>query len=520
MFTVSKSGKGRLTMRESKVYKEQKMYDTKRLLMMVLLMPFCVLGCATTEPVENEMVENETFEIETPTMPDPIPDAWLTYHLAHPGPSKAVPGDPNCSIYYKGKYHMHYIYQSHGAAFAHVTSDDMVNWEWQETVLTEPLTGHGMFSGTAFLTKEGKAAIIYHGAGSDRNHIAFAENDALSQWTKTKVVDPRTADGKLAEMRHWDPDCWLMGDTYYALSGGEDPTVATSKDLKNWLFQGKLFHPDFPEDLGVAREEDISCANMFKIGDKWMMLCISHGLGARYYLGDFKDGQFQPYHHALLNWAAWDLFAPESLLTPDGRRVMWAWSTPGVFVDQRVERTKSFDRLMETLQSGIQSLPRELSLDDDGMLEIRPLRELAQLRTHQKEVRDITIKSGDTQVLEGMEGDTIELEVVFDAPQASEFGLRILANAKGENGFKIASGTDRETITLDYVEPPFKLKEGEDLTLRIFIDKGMIEVFVNDRQAAVAWHEYEPENQHIALYANGGEVKVNKVTCWSMKSIY
>ena len=176
--------------------------------------------------------------------------------------------------------------------------------------------------------------------------------------------------------------------------------------------------------------------------------------------------------------------------------------------------------LNEKLQPGIQSLPRELSLDDDGVLEIRPLRELPQLRTHQKEVEDITIKSGDTQVLEGMEGDTIELEVVFDAPQASEFGLRILANAKGENGVKIASGTDRDTITLDYVEPPFRLKDGEDLTLRIFIDKGMIEVFANDRQAAVAWHDYEPENQHIALYANGAEVKVNKVTCWSMKSIY
>jgi hypothetical protein len=48
----------------------------------------------------------------------------------------------------------------------------------------------------------------------------------------------------------------------------------------------------------------------------------------------------------------------------------------------------------------------------------------------------------------------------------------------------------------------------------------MIEVFANDRQAAVAWHDYEPENQHIALYANGAEVKVRKVTCWSMKSIY
>ena len=117
-------------------------------------------------------------------------------------------------------------------------------------------------------------------------------------------------------------------------------------------------------------------------------------------------------------------------------------------------------------------------------------------------------------------GDTIELEVIFDAPQAREFGLRILANKHGKNGFKITSGKDRNTITLDYVEPPFKLKQDEDLTLRIFIDKGMIEVFANDRQAAVAWHDYEPENQHIAFYANGGDIKVKKITGWEMQSIY
>jgi sucrose-6-phosphate hydrolase SacC (GH32 family) len=35
------------------------------------------------------------------------------------------------------------------------------------------------------------------------------------------------------------------------------------------------------------------------------------------------------------------------------------------------------------------------------------------------------------------------------------------------------------------MQPPFELKEGEDLTLRIFIDKNMIEAFANNRQAAV-----------------------------------
>ncbi len=469
---------------------------------------------------KSEVVE-APFELETPKMPDDLPDTWLTYHLAHPGPDRAIPADPNCAIHYNGKYHLHYIYQSHGHSFAHVTSDDMVHWEWQPTILTPPLTGHGMFSGTAFLTKQGKPAIIYHGQGSDRNQIAVALDGNLNEWSPSVPVEPRDASGRPAEMRHWDPDCWRIGETYYALAGGQNPNFSTSKDLKDWEFQGELFHPDFPDDLGVDKGEDVSCANMFKLGGKWMLLCIIHGLGARYYLGDFKDGQYLPEHHALLNWAGWDFFAPESLLTPDGRRVMWAWCTPWVNDMQRVKRSKDFDQLMnEKLQPGIQSLPRELSLGDDGMLRIRPLRELETLRFDGKRLEGIAVPSGTAHVLQEIQGDTLELEVVFAAPEAREFGVRILTNDAGKGGFGIACGADRDTLTVDYVEPPFTLEEGEDLTLRIFVDKGMVEVFANGRQAAVAWHDYEPENQRIALYSEGGGVTVKTLLAWSMKSIY
>ena len=73
---------------------------------------------------------------------------------------------------------------------------------------------------------------------------------------------------------------------------------------------------------------------------------------------------------------------------------------------------------------------------------------------------------------------------------------------------------------MDYVNPPFELKDNEDLTLRIFIDKSMIEVFANDRQAVVAWHEYPPERLNVSLFTKGGDLTVKKVTAWKMKSIY
>ena len=460
---------------------------------------------------------------ETLAMPENPPKTWLTYHLAHPGPSGAIPADPNPAFFYKGRYHLNYIYNhKDGCAFAHVSSTDMVHWKWHPTTLTPRTTGHGMFSGTGFFTKDGTPAMIYHGQGSDRNQIAFALDDNLEKWSKPIAIEPLTAAGEKPDMRHWDPDCWLMGDTYYSLSGGSNPKLMKSQDLKQWLYLGELFHKDFPADLGVEKGEDTSCSNMFKIGDKWMLLCISHGLGARYYLGDFKDEKYLPDRHAMLNWAKWDFFAPESLLTKDGRRVMWAWCTPWLNGMQKTDRSKNFDSLLNNavFQQGIQSLPRELSLPKDGVLRIKPLRELESLRQDKKVEGDITVKSDSLRMLKGITGDTLELEVVIASPKAKEFGINLLCDEKGENGFTVASGAGSKALTVDYVKPPFELKENEDLTLRIFIDKSMIEVFANDRQAAVAWHEYSPDRLHVSLFAKGGDLVVKRVTAWSMKPIY
>jgi sucrose-6-phosphate hydrolase SacC (GH32 family) len=262
---------------------------------------------------------------------------------------------------------------------------------------------------------------------------------------------------------------------------------------------------------------------MFKIGDKWMLLCISHKLGARYYLGDFKDEKFLPDHHAMMNWWGWDFFAPESLLTPDGRRVMWSWCTPPIKAWGQKGKVSDLASLMEgekKIQRGIQSLPRELSLPEDGVLRIKPLRELEKLRTDPKQERNITVKSDTEYLLKEMSGDTMELEIVLDAPSAREFGVKVLCANDGSGGFTISSGKASKALNVGYIKPPFELKKGEDLTLRIFIDKSMIEVFANDRQAAVAWHEYDPKDIYVNLFSQGGDVKVKSISSWKMNSIY
>ena len=466
--------------------------------------------------------------IDTPAMPENPPATWLTYHLAHPGAEgTAMASDPNPAFFWKGRYHLHYIYKHQtGSVFGHVSSDDMVQWKWHPTVLGPTTMGHGIWSGTGFLTKDERPAMVYFGHKSKRNWISYALDDNLDQWSKPHEMLPRNKDGKpMTDMSYFDPDLWINNGIYYGLNGRNRRSSAVmmkSDNLKDWDFIGELLHPEFDEEkLGVGRDEDISCANMFRLGNKWVLLCISHKLGCRYFLGDFKDEQFLPEQHGLMNWSAWDFMAPESLLTPDGRRVMWAWCTPRVASIQEFPREKNFDKLLKgKIQTGIHSLPRELSLSKEGTLLIKPLRELKKLRSDKKSVHDLTVKSDRTLLLHGMSGDTLELETVIEAPTAEEFGIKVLCDQGCKEGFTISSGKGSKTLKIGYSEPPFELKKGEDLTLRVFIDKHLIEVFANDRQAAVAWHEYDPKDLHISLFSKGGDLKVNKVSAWNMKSIY
>jgi len=466
--------------------------------------------------------------IDTPAMPENPPETWLTYHLAHPAAEgTATAGDPNPAFFWKGRYHLHYIYKmKEESVFGHVSSDDMVHWKWHPTVLGPTTMGHGIWSGTGFFTKDGRPAMVYFGHKSKRNWISYALDDKLDQWSKPEEMLPHDKDGKpMTDMSYFDPDLWINNGIYYGLNGRNrrsSAVIMKSDNLKDWDYIGDLLHPDFDEKkLGVGRDEDVSCANMFKLGEKWVLLCISHKLGCRYFIGDFKGEQFLPEQHGMMNWAAWDFMAPESLLTPDGRRVMWAWCTPRVAPIQEFPREKNFDKLLQDkIQTGIQSLPRELSLSEDGKLLIKPLRELKKLRSEEKTVTDLTVKSDSTHMLEGVSGDAMELELVIKAPTANEFGIKLLCAEDGSGGFAISFGKDRMVLNVGYINPPFELEEGEDLTLRIFIDKSMIEVFANDRQAAVAWHEYDPKDLHVSLFSKGGDLKVNKVCAWNMKSIY
>jgi len=465
-----------------------------------------------------------TFGADTPAnCPD---DLALNFHLMHPG-GESGPGDPNAAFCLDGVYHLHYILghpwkDKRSFSFVHVSSPDMLHWTWHKTSLQPSFTGHGMFSGTGFVTKDGKPAAIYHGQGSGHNQIAIAKDNRLEDWEKPYPVETKTADGKPANVGAWDPDCFRVGDTYYAISGGVNPPLIKSVDLKNWTYVGNFLKHDMPD---VALGEDISCGNFFKLGNKWMMLCISHPMGCRYYIGDWdaKAEQFVPETHGRMNWrhegqalndpANRDFFAPESVLTPDGRRVMWAWCAS---IDPKING--------KTLQS----LPRELSLPQDGVLRIKPLRELESLRYEPIALNDIKVNPPQRnaagveklQRLADLNGDAVEIRIVIPRAEAERkrFGFTLFAGDKSE-GLPILIRPETGTLRLGTTEAPFAvaaLPKDEDVTLRIFIDKYLVEVFANDRQAMIGAHMDYRGKPALDAYTFRVPTTIKKLEIWKL----
>jgi sucrose-6-phosphate hydrolase SacC (GH32 family) len=59
-------------------------------------------------------------------------------------------------------------------------------------------------------------------------------------------------------------------------------------------------------------------------------------------------------------------------------------------------------------------------------------------------------------------------------------------------------------------------KEGEPLTLRVFIDKGIVEVFANDRQAIARAVYPTLGGNGIQLFSKGGDATVSYVKTWDL----
>jgi len=442
-----------------------------------------------------------------------------TYHLVSPWKEAHI-ADPNFAFFWKGRYHLFYISGTSG--FAHVSSTDMLHWRYH------PNTNFSGLSGTMFLNRDSVPTIISKPDSLIR--MLTPLDDDLEKWEVVTTIEPTFKpgqDGSRMGNTYWDPDAWTEGDTTYVLLGEfplepeNEAALLKSVDMKTWHFVDYFLPEDMPGVISghdYKTNDDLSCPNFFKIGNKWMLLCISHNKGCRYYLGDWKDEKFTPDFHGWMNWSKEDVegkyghggevFAPESLLTPDGRRVMWAW----LFAQTQRRISENWHEVM--------SLPRELSLPEDGVLRIKPLRELEQLRYNPVSEKDLIVEDGTFYRLKNISGDAIEMMVTIKQGDAKRYGVRVLCDKDNGKGLDLVVEPARKILRLGEITAPLELKSDEDIQLRIFIDRSVVEVFANERQAMAKQHVYTAGDVGVCLFSESGKMKVSEVRGWKIKPAY
>ena len=365
--------------------------------------------------------------------------------------------------------------------------------------------------------------MLYHGVKVG-NCIATSADPELERWHKLPSnpiipVESKDAWRESAQLPYasWDPHGWLEGDTYYAIFGGKRPAIFKAQELDQWQYVGDLFAHGIE---GVSLREDVSCPDFFQLGDKWVLMGISHELGCRYYVGEWRNEQFYPELHEQMSWVDNTLFAPESMVDPKGRRIMWAW-----LFDQWDDATKAASGW-----SGVFCLPRELWLGEDKRLRMRPVEEVKQLRYNERRHSQIMVAADSEQVVNDIQGNTLDLEVVLEPFGATRCGVKVCCAPDGSEETVI--GYDQVAQTL-YIDParsssrgmgltvvesgPFHLGGTELLHLRILIDKSVVEVFANERQSVLRRiYPSQSTSVQVKLFSTGGATRVHRVTGWEM----
>lgn len=510
-------------------------------------------GWSKSDPVPASVVQS-TRLLREKLLDDPYRPG---YHFCVPE-DNGLPGDSNGCFYANGRYHLMYLYNRSGVGFCwgHVSSKDLVHWRHHPDSIGPGDGDEGCFSGGGFVDDDGTAYLSYwmlwgdKGIGiaksSDRHYDHWKKLDAnpvikSTEWGITETTDEK---GNPLIYGSADPtNIWKKDGKYYILTGsllvlnkyGRQPDspkemrgdrlyLLESDDLENWKYRGVFYerNPDWTDD-----SEDNMCPSFLPLpsspeggqpSGKHLLLFISHNKGCQYYVGEYdtQHDRFIPDTHGRMTWVDNTYFAPEALVDDQGRQIMWSWLTD----NPSGEEARGW--------SGVYGLPRCLWLGEDGTLRMRPVRELEMLRCDEKTWNDIALADGDTKTLNNVVGDSCELEVTVESATAPYFGMKVRASSDGEEETLLyydaqarklcfdssQSGVDgRQTLE----QAPLELEEGESLKLRVFVDKSVVEIYANDRQA-ICRRVYpgRGDSLGVVLFARGGEAKVSSVKAWEM----
>jgi beta-fructofuranosidase len=188
---------------------------------------------------------------------------------------------------------------------------------------------------------------------------------------------------------------------------------------------------------------------------------------------------------------------------PGGRRIVWGW-------------VKGFPGGRGW--NGCLSLPRLLSILPDGQLRQQPAPQLRKLRGELVEWRDVQLKQG-SETLTLPPTNTVEIQMEIDLQSAANFELRFQSRATDVKS--IVLNVRKDELRLDNVVAPLEFSNDDRrLTLNIFFDRSVMEVFANETVCITKVITPLDGNSVMVLRADGENAKAERIQVWPMNTIW
>jgi beta-fructofuranosidase len=453
-------------------------------------------------------------------------------------------GDPNGLLHHQGKYHLFYqhnpLWPKAGPAhWGHAVSADLLHWQdWPIALVPSP-TGpdkDGCYSGCAVIDTDGTPTLVYTGISPQVQCLATSED--LVTWRKHDG-NPVLANPGIGEsILGWrDPYVWREGDEWRMTisSGITDKGGAAllyrARDLRGpWAYMHPLF---------VCREwlidspyhANFECVSFVPLGGKWLLIASAeHRQRAFWFIGDYRDGRFTPESSGPLDGNLHThpatFYAPQVFRDATGRVLMFGWLR-----DTRVRPDVGY--------SGAMSLPRVLTLRNDGRLGMAPASELEKLRQRHWRIEPQTLtQAGMSEALKQVGGQCLEILADVEPANAEAIVLSVLVAPQQDeaprqettitiHGFPLRevsigrahASRSPGVATGDVVHRFERLSEEKSLRLHVFVDRSIVEVFVNGRCCVTA--RVYPSNDKavgIDLQSRGGDASLRSLDIWALGS--
>jgi beta-fructofuranosidase len=457
--------------------------------------------------------------------------------------------DPNGPIYFNGKYHMFYQYNPHGAVWGdmhwgHAVSADMIHWRHMPVALAPTPGGpdsEGCFSGTA-IVQDGRVAFVYTGvrtvpkeqatlddgvnAFRESQCLAIANDASLSSFTKVSqpVIAAPPAGMKVTGFRDpspWKQAPWRQGDDYYMVVGsgvkgqGGAVLLYRSKDLREWEFlrvvaggQASGTDASNPVDSGDMWE----CPDLFALGGKHVLIYSTVGK-ARWQSGelDAKEMIFHPEKSGTLDMGSF--YAPKTQLDRAGRRILWGW----------IPETRPVEEYKAAGWAGMMSLPRVLTLANDGQLRVDVAAEFSRLRRNKQALTLTQNETENQRQICGLRLRQCCAELLISVRKSNgafEVSLgEFAADGRGWLSLKI-DPLNSGQISIDSFPIDVSLANAETVEIHLYVDGSAIEAFVNG-QAAYTKRFYYSSSQapDAGLKWTGNTAGIASISAWQLTPI-